>query len=340
MDGYTAYGASVNHEGSKQTFFCPAPLAVLADMEIIAQAPAELNAAGFGDLVAKAPAGADWLLADALGIEPVGREAWALVQDHLRERTANPRGVRAGDRAAIRSLTEGLMMTGFAMQQARSSRPASGAEHQFSHLWDMQDHHHQGRIPLHGCKVAIGTLASTLLYEELLRRPVDELDVEGLCRVWPEPHEIEDRVDKTHRNGQLNRVAREEMRAKYVPREALRDRLVRLKRIWPALRERLRGQLFPSDKLRRMLREAGTPCEPQKIGIDLDRLRRSYLEAQQIRRRYTVLDIAAETGLLDSCLERLFAADGPWQTALTGRPASAGERAGRHGKADGQREAP
>ncbi|HOB76251.1 MAG TPA: sn-glycerol-1-phosphate dehydrogenase [Phycisphaerae bacterium] len=344
MDGYTAYGASINREGSKQTFFCPAPLAVVADMEIIARAPAELNAAGYGDLVAKAPAGADWMLADALGVEPIIPEVWSLVQDPLRELAACPEGIRKGDRAAIRNLTEGLMMTGFAMQQAKSSRPASGAEHQFSHLWDMQDHHHHGRIPLHGHKVAIGALASTRLYEELLRRVGDELDIDAVCGNWPGLSEIEDRVDRTHPNGQLRRVAREEMRAKYVTPEALRVRLTRLKQIWPTLQERLRRQLFPADQLRQMLVAAGAPCEPTEIGIDLERLRRSHIEAQQIRRRYTVLDLATETGLLSVCLERLFATDGPWckpaAPSASSRPTAADTRntqAG-NGKASQQQE--
>ena len=75
----------------------------------------------------------------------------------------------------------GLMMSGFAMQAARSSRPASGAEHQFSHLWDMQHHTHEGVAPSHGFKVGIGTLASIALYEELLRRDLSNLDIDR-CR--------------------------------------------------------------------------------------------------------------------------------------------------------------
>ena len=58
---------------------------------------------------------------------------------------------------------------GFAMQAARNSRAASGAEHQFSHLWDMQHHTHEGKAPSHGFKVGIGTLAVTALYEFVLK---------------------------------------------------------------------------------------------------------------------------------------------------------------------------
>ncbi len=68
MDGYTAYGASVTYQGAKQTFFCPAPVAVVADLDVICAAPGEMNAWGYADLMAKFPAGADWIVADALGV--------------------------------------------------------------------------------------------------------------------------------------------------------------------------------------------------------------------------------------------------------------------------------
>jgi glycerol-1-phosphate dehydrogenase [NAD(P)+] len=313
MDGYTAFGASITHEGAKQTFLCPAPRAVIADLEVIGAAPPELNAAGYGDLVAKVTAGADWLLADALGIEPIQPDAWALVQGPLRQWLARPEEIRRGDPAAIGNLTEGLLMTGFAMQVSKSSRPASGAEHQFSHLWDMQDHRCRGRVPLHGVKVAIGTLASTLLYEALFACPVAELDVDAACRQWPEPEELIRQARQTHARPELAAAAARELHAKYVDRPALAGRLRTLKTAWPELRQRLANQLIPSSRLRRMLRRAGAPDEPDRIGIDLERLRRSYVEAQQIRRRFTVLDLAVQTGWMGACLERLFAADGPWR---------------------------
>lgn len=140
MDGYTAFGASITHEGAKQTFLCPAPAAVIADLNVICAAPGLMNAWGYADLLAKVPAGADWLLADALGAEPMDAQAWAIVQGRLREVVGDPAGVFARDPEAVRRLMEGLLLGGFAMQSAQSSRPASGAEHQFSHLWDNQHH--------------------------------------------------------------------------------------------------------------------------------------------------------------------------------------------------------
>ena len=70
MDGYTAFGAAITADGFKQTMACAAPRALLADLDILAAAPAAMNATGYGDLLGKITAGADWLLADALDIEP------------------------------------------------------------------------------------------------------------------------------------------------------------------------------------------------------------------------------------------------------------------------------
>ena len=61
-----------------------------------------------------------------------------------------------------------------------------------------------------------------------------------------------------------------------------------------------------------MLRAAGCPCEPEQIGIPRDRLRLSYEQAYYIRRRFTVLDFARRTGVMDAALEDLFGPAGPW----------------------------
>lgn len=96
MDGYTAYGASITKDGNKQTFDCPAPLGMVLDSNIAAAAPAKLSASGYADLIAKIPAGADWMLADAVGSELMDDFAFSVVQDGLKEALCDPAGVHAG----------------------------------------------------------------------------------------------------------------------------------------------------------------------------------------------------------------------------------------------------
>jgi glycerol-1-phosphate dehydrogenase [NAD(P)+] len=302
MDGYTAYGASITKDGLKQTFDCPAPRAVVADIDIIAAAPNELTASGYADLLAKITAGADWIVADALGIEPLHAHAWRTVQRGLREAVADPAGVRRGDVDAITGLTRGLMMGGFAMQAMQSSRPASGAEHQFSHLWDMQNHvdPRTGEAPSHGFKVGIGTLAVARLYERLLAEPVEMLDIEDAARRWRDWPVVETSIRQLFDIPELRDKAIEETRAKYPSRDELVEQLVRLRNAWPDLKRRLLEQLVPSAQLATMLRDAGAPSRSEEIGISADRLRKSHRLAMHIRRRFTVLDLADRIGLLDA----------------------------------------
>ncbi|MDR0353197.1 MAG: sn-glycerol-1-phosphate dehydrogenase [Opitutaceae bacterium] len=313
MDGYTAFGASITWQNAKQTLACPAPRAVLADIDIIKNAPPDMTASGYADLLAKITAGADWILADALGEEPIDIKAWTIVQGGLRDALARPDAARAGDAAAIHALTEGLMLGGFAMQWSQSSRPASGAEHQFSHLWDMEHHTHNGAAPSHGFKVGVATLAVTTLYEQLLRMDAGALNIDAICARWPDAQTLEARTAATFASAEFKETATRETMAKYIDAPALHRQLALLKTGWPALREKLRRQLLPGAEVRQRLQAVGAPVDPGQIGITRRRLRDSFIKAWHIRRRFTVLDLAIRAGWLDTALDALFAPGGAWE---------------------------
>ena len=312
MDGYTAFGASITFQGAKQTFTCPAPRAVVADLEVMGRAPSEMTASGYADLQAKITAGADWILADTLGVEPIEARAWDIVQGGLRNSLADPAGARAGRSEAIGPLVEGLMLGGFAMQWTKSSRPASGAEHQFSHLWDMEHHTHNGVAPSHGFKVGIATLAVTELYEELMRRPLEQLDVERCVARWPTAAEAQQQTRERFAGADFIETAATETKVKHVSSDELRVQLARVRTIWPGLRERLTAQLVPGSELKRRLKLVGAPTEPEEIGISRARLRAGFRRAYHIRRRFTVLDLALRADVLDDCLATMFGPSGVW----------------------------
>jgi glycerol-1-phosphate dehydrogenase [NAD(P)+] len=306
MDGYAAFGAAITRDGYKQTMACPAPRAVVVDLEVLAGAPAEMTASGYGDLLGKVTAGADWLVADALGVEPLAPKVWELVQGPLREAVGRPHDLAAGDQGALERLVEGLVMSGLAMQAHASSRPASGAEHQFSHLWEMEGLGLDRRPPLpHGFKVGVGSVAVAALYERLLERDLGALDIQALRRAWPSREEAEAAVRAAHPTPGLEEAAVTETLAKYVDADALGRRLALLADRWPALRDRLRGQLLPAERLRELLAAAGCPTRPSQLGLPASAFRSSYQRARMIRRRYTVLDLATETGLLDELVDEL-----------------------------------
>ena len=318
VDGYAAFGASITHEGYKQTSYCPAPRAVIADLDIIAGAPVPMNAWGYADLLAKVPAGADWMIADALGVEKIDTVAWKLVQGPLHKLIADPAGVKNGDPQALCFLMEGLIMSGLAMQAAQSSRPGSGADHQFSHLWDMQHHTHNGVAPSHGFKVGIGALASMTLYDTFLPQSVDRIrrGIESIPDYWPNFAQIEKEIRQDFPESELAARIVEQSREKYIDAPQLKKRLGKLLAIWSDLKPRLERQIMDFEKFRRLLAQVGAPQHPTDIGISVERLRKSYRLAQYIRKRYTILDLLFEIGYLEECIDMVFDRKDYWRNDI------------------------
>ncbi len=314
MDGYTAYGASITKDGNKQTFECPAPLGMIFDPAIAAAAPYKLSASGYADLIAKIPAGADWMLSDAVQSELMDDFAFHTVQDGLREALNDPAGVRRGDVAKVEQLAEGLLLSGFAMQAAQSSRPASGAEHQFSHLWDMEHLIYNGASVSHGFKVGIGTLASTAFLEMLLEAPLETLDIDRCVAAWKSWDETECDIRAIfHNDPEFVARGLKETRDKYVDRAGLREQLLLLQRAWPELRERIRKQIIPFGEVHRRLEAVGAPCEPEQIGVSREKFRASFEKIPYMRSRFTVIDVAFRCGWMAEWLDKLFGKGGIWQ---------------------------
>lgn len=329
MDGYTSYGASITKDGIKQTMSCRAPLGCIVDSAIAAAAPKELVASGYADLIAKVPAGADWMLADAIGSEAIHPFSWQLVQGPLRASLSKPAACAAGDVAETEKLCEGLVMSGFAMQAMGSSRPASGTEHQFSHYWDMEGLCYTeetekmmppgfapaGRHVSHGFKVGIGTLASTATLEFLLEQDLCELDVESTVAAWwPTFEQLEATFSQVYgdRPAHIAR-ARSEMKAKYPTPDALRRELELLKGIWPELSAKMREQIMSFDEVREALKAVGAPYEPEQIGISRKRFRETFAGIPYMRSRYFSLDLVSRLGLVPALLDRLFGEGGVWE---------------------------
>jgi glycerol-1-phosphate dehydrogenase [NAD(P)+] len=317
MDGYAASGAALLDQGFKRTFACAPPVAILVDTDVLAAAPPEMAAWGYGDLVGKLVAGADWMLADALGEEAIAARPYALVQDNLAGWLAEPARIAAGDRAAIRALAEGLLISGFAMQAHGNSRPASGSDHQFSHLWEMEGLTVAGVPAAHGACVGVGTVAMLALYEQLLAREITRADVE---RVAARPRSLDERLREVAAAFPARPIrdsALDEVRAKWAPAHRLPARLSRLPEVWPKLRQRLLEKLPFAADVQTWLRAVGAPASPADLDISRSKLSADYRRARFIRRRYTALDLLDDLDWLDESVDSLFVAGGFWRVRPT-----------------------
>jgi glycerol-1-phosphate dehydrogenase [NAD(P)+] len=302
----------MSSEGVKVTMPCPAPAVVIIDLDVAAAAPPTMVASGYGDLSAKIPAGADWILADAVGLDPIDPLAWNLVQGGVSAALSQPEALAAGDPDAYEGLVAGLILSGLAMQVYAGTRPASGAEHYFAHLWELDHLGADGDPPLsHGHKVAIGTLAMSAFYECLLARDLACLDIDKAVAGWAPWDQVEADIRRRFTGGLADHAVGE-TKVKYVDGDGLRERLQTFASGWAGLRPRIVAQVLPAHTLQDMLRAAGAPAHPEDIGLTADDVRATFPRAMYYRSRYTVLDLAREAGWFDALVDEVFAPGGLW----------------------------
>ena len=305
VDGYASPGASIVKDGFKQSIFCRAPVAIIADTSVLTEAPYAMTAAGYADLSSKLTGGADWIVADILGIDPIDPFCWRMVQEPLRHWLATPELLKEKDPDVFHNLILGLSMTGFAMQVLRKSRPASGAEHLISHVWEMEHLSFEGAPVSHGFKVAIGTLISTALFETVFSFDISRLNMEERLESWPSWQDREREIREQFSAIRIVENAIEESRAKYQSEQQLGLRLAEVFGIWNDLKERALRQLLPYAELKKRYSAAGCPVTPEEIGLARDQIADACIRAGMIRNRYTILDFAYELGIFESCLTQI-----------------------------------
>ena len=295
VDGYTSKGGAMTVEGTKKTVPCPPPYAICADVDVLEKAPPEMFASGYADLAAKIIGGADWIVADTLGFEPIRQDIWQLIQVPLRDQLADP--------SKMGPVFNGLASSGYGMQMYHDSRPASGSEHMYSHIWEMEGLTCNGEDVSHGFKVAIGTLTSTLLHEYVIRHDFSELK-DRMKQPLTEAERRREIAELLKKNCYGPGPAETAMKKYLSPEQTLeRRKLIGSK--WPELQRRLKERIIPFDELRDMLKKADCPVTPAQIGLSREQYLHAVPTAQLIRVRYTVLDLLYECGLLADAVKSL-----------------------------------
>lgn len=167
MDGYASSGAPLMNGGRKISYTATLPYAIIGDTEIMKKAPMKMIRAGYGDIIGKLTALADWRLSHEITGEYYCETIVKLVQKAI-DKVVNTRFDLANrDANAISYLIEALILTGVAMGLIGISRPASGAEHMLSHYWEMAVIAAGKNPELHGIKVGIATPIIAKIFDEM-----------------------------------------------------------------------------------------------------------------------------------------------------------------------------
>lgn len=165
MDGYASTVAPTILDGFKTTLPAVYPAAIVADVDILKDAPMPMLTAGFGDIIGKFTSLADWRLSHQLNGEYYCPEVAGVIEAAVETCAANAQALAQREPQAIQAVTEALILSGLAMGMVGVSRPASGAEHQMAHYWEMDALRRGEEHPLHGNAVGVGTVLAACLYE-------------------------------------------------------------------------------------------------------------------------------------------------------------------------------
>ena len=186
MDGYVSDGAPIISGGYKYSPQAHLAYGLIGDTDILKTAPQDLIQAGFGDVVGKITALADWDLAAKVNHDDKCETCVTLVKRALDKCFSTAAGLKTREPESLEALFEALTMTGVAMALVNLSRPASGAEHMLSHFWEM-DYIARGLDPNHhGIQVGVATTVIARFFEELA-----DILPEGTGALCPHHSEIE-----------------------------------------------------------------------------------------------------------------------------------------------------
>jgi len=169
VDGFVSTVAAMTWNGCKVSITACSPVVVVADTDIFKAAPLRLTASGVSDLLGKYTALADWKIAHVLTGEYICEEICEMEYQALDSLKASLSGLERRDDRSYEDLMYGLLLSGLAMQMTGNSRPASGAEHHMSHLWEMEvindyiDYYH-------GEKVGVGLVLASKIYHEAAKK--------------------------------------------------------------------------------------------------------------------------------------------------------------------------
>ncbi len=297
MNGYASGIAALIKDGLKATTPVTPAVAVIADLDVLCQAPMEMIRSGLGDVLSKPVCNADWRLATLIREGTFCQRPFELIRDLEDTYVSRAHLISSRDPEAIRALTEALVFSGISMLIAGSSSPASGGEHLISHILDMRAYE-KGKIPeFHGVQVGVGSVATAMLYEMIMNTDASSIDRQAAESIWERSEE----ALSLCRNffGKAAPAIEVEFKKKYPSKSDAHAEAAKIIEEWDKIKGAVSPFLRSPDEIRNILRAAGAKCTYFDLGVAPSVFRQILMLAVCVRNRYTVLDLAFTTGMLD-----------------------------------------
>ncbi|VAW11285.1 hypothetical protein MNBD_ALPHA09-934 [hydrothermal vent metagenome] len=293
---YTTGTASISSGGVKKSLTAHFPKGVFIDLGVLAASPPRLIRSAFADVICRTTAQVDWLMSHMLFGTPYTPLPYALLAIDEADLIADAQNLLSGDMDSFGRLVRVCSLMGLGSVFVGSSHSGSMAEHSMSHYIDMFcGKAHPGT--LHGEQVGVTTLICSALQNLILARDtppvmaptvIDEPAMVERYGAAMAPALIAQTRDKAIDKAGAARI--NEMWAKD----------------WRGFAEPLRKVLLPYETLWDAMTQIGAARTGEELGLSPSFTREMVLHASDVRNRFTMLDVAGHSGLLEPFAQDIY----------------------------------
>ena len=297
MDGYASNSSSMEVNHVKVSLYNHCPVGILLDTEILAQAPMRMLWAGLGDMVAKYVAICEWRIAHLVIGEYYCESIAQIMRAAMAKIVSAADGITRRDPDAIQSIAEGLILAGIGMAYAEVSRPASGLEHYFSHMWEMMALERGKPYDLHGIQVGLGTVLSLKMYQKLKQVVPDRAKAQEHMAAF-DPAAWEENVHRIFGKTAGEILGIEAKTHKNDP-AAHAKRLDKIIENWDEILRIIDEELPDYDTLYNIMAATGMPMKPSEIGVPMQDVVDAFVGARDVRDKYLSCSLIWDLGLTE-----------------------------------------
>jgi glycerol-1-phosphate dehydrogenase [NAD(P)+] len=295
VDGFTSIGAPLVLHGVKITINCQAPIALFADLETLCDAPQELVAAGFGDMIGKISSLADWKLGPLLWDEPFDEAIYQRTANDIQNCLNHAQAIGQRSQDGISRLMDSLIDSGICMLDFGSSPPASGAEHHASHYWEMLLLQEHRPAVLHGAKVGFALIHQAEQYAKIRAMSRQEMLDRLEAAVLPD-RESEIATIKAGYGAMTDDIIRGHKAFLDLTPDGFEQVKQRIANNWDAIQQIAAGVL-PPETIVNALRQVGGVTDGHVFGLSDDEIKRGFQYGHYLRNRFTVMKLSRMLGI-------------------------------------------
>ena len=297
MDGYASATSSMDVDGLKTSVPSRCANVIVGDLDVLREAPVQMLISGLGDMLAKYVSICEWRISNLITGEYYCPTVAEYIRKALKKCVDHAEGLLNREEEAVRAVFEGLIIGGVAMNYAGLSRPASGVEHYFSHVWDMRALEFGMPASTHGIQCALGTLYALRIYEQVKKYTPDVALAEQKVSAFDHPSYNRFLKDFLGRSAE-SMLALEEKEGKYDPVKH-HSRIAYIAEHWQELVQIMEQELPAAAELERLLKAIGAPCSVEEIGLSADILRPTFEATKDIRDKYVLSRLCWDLGILN-----------------------------------------